>query len=62
MQRTYRFKGGEAEALKRLHHYLWGSDAVADYFNTRNGGFRNGFWYRCPRSRADCREPMIDTA
>lgn len=41
MQRTYRFKGGEAEALKRLHHYLWGSDAVADYFNTRNGGSRN---------------------
>lgn len=36
-QRTFTFKGGEAEALKRLQHYLWGSDAVADYFNTRNG-------------------------
>ena len=24
-------------ALARLQHYLWGSDAIADYFNTRNG-------------------------
>ncbi len=39
LQRTYRFRGGEAEALKRLKHYLWGTDAVADYFNTRNGAF-----------------------
>ena len=30
-------KGGEPAALDRLHHYLWGTDAVADYFNTRNG-------------------------
>ena len=37
LQRTFEFKGGEAEALKRLQHYLWKSDAVADYFNTRNG-------------------------
>ena len=50
MQRTYRFKGGEAEALKRLQHYLWSSDAVADYFNTRNGAPQNGFWYSCFRS------------
>ena len=38
LQRTFDFRGGEAEGLKRLHHYLWGSDAVAGYFNTRNGG------------------------
>lgn len=31
------FKGGEPEALARLQHYLWGSNAIADYFNTRNG-------------------------
>lgn len=31
------FKGGETVALKRLHYYLWDSDLVADYFNTRNG-------------------------
>lgn len=37
LQRTFEFRGGEAEALKRLRHYLWDSDAVADYFNTRNG-------------------------
>ena len=30
-------KGGEPAALDRLNHYLWGTDAVADYFNTRNG-------------------------
>ncbi|KAF6262585.1 DNA photolyase, FAD-binding/Cryptochrome [Scenedesmus sp. NREL 46B-D3] len=29
--------GGEAGALARLHHYLWGSDLVATYFNIRNG-------------------------
>jgi hypothetical protein len=39
LQRTFNFRGGEAEGLKRLHHYLWGSDAVAGYFNTRNGGW-----------------------
>ncbi len=31
------FKGGETAALARLEHYLWETDAVADYFNTRNG-------------------------
>lgn len=36
-QRTHRFKGGEKAALERLQHYLWDSDAVANYFNTRNG-------------------------
>lgn len=36
-QTTYHFRGGEAEALKRLHHYLWTTDAAATYFDTRNG-------------------------
>ncbi len=30
------FRGGESEASRRLHNYLWGSDAVATYFDTRN--------------------------
>ncbi len=30
------FKGGETAAIQRLEHYLWETDAVADYFNTRN--------------------------
>lgn len=34
---AFPFKGGEVEASRRLHHYLWGSDAVASYFETRNG-------------------------
>ena len=31
------FPGGEAAALARLKHYLWGSDALSTYFETRNG-------------------------
>ncbi len=37
LQRTFTFKGGEAEGLQRLQHYLWDTDAVATYFDTRNG-------------------------
>jgi len=29
-------RGGETEALSRLKHYLWESDHIADYKNTRN--------------------------
>ncbi len=32
-----RFKGGETAALARLKHYLWDTDALATYFDTRNG-------------------------
>jgi deoxyribodipyrimidine photo-lyase len=32
-----RFQGGEAAALARLQDYLWASDAVGTYFDTRNG-------------------------
>eukprot|EP00892_Ulva_mutabilis_P004025 jgi/Ulvmu1/1995/UM012_0157.1 len=31
------FQGGEAAALARLKYYLWDSDCVATYFDTRNG-------------------------
>ncbi len=31
------FHGGEDVALARLQHYLWDTDAVATYFDTRNG-------------------------
>ncbi|MBK8920800.1 MAG: DASH family cryptochrome [Saprospirales bacterium] len=31
------FKGGESEGLLRLRHYLWDSNALATYKDTRNG-------------------------
>ena len=36
-QAVHRFKGGETEALARLKYYLWDTDLVATYFQTRNG-------------------------
>ena len=33
----HRFKGGETEALARLKYYLWDTDLLANYFQTRNG-------------------------
>jgi hypothetical protein len=30
-------QGGETRARERLQQYLWGSDCVAEYFETRNG-------------------------
>ncbi|EFJ39190.1 hypothetical protein VOLCADRAFT_101264, partial [Volvox carteri f. nagariensis] len=30
-------KGGETAALARLRYYLWDSDLIASYFDTRNG-------------------------
>ena len=35
-QAVHRFKGGETEALARLKYYLWDTDLVASYFQTRN--------------------------
>lgn len=32
-----RFMGGEASALRRLKHYLWDTDCLSKYFETRNG-------------------------
>ena len=34
---VYSFKGGESEALKRVQRYLFETDAIATYFDTRNG-------------------------
>ncbi len=31
------FKGGETEALKRLEYYLWKTDHLSRYKDTRNG-------------------------
>ncbi|MEM6877454.1 MAG: DASH family cryptochrome [Bacteroidota bacterium] len=31
------FKGGETAALERLEHYLWDTEAIATYKETRNG-------------------------
>ena len=31
------FKGGETAALERLNHYLWETDCIASYKDTRNG-------------------------
>lgn len=33
---NFTFKGGEKEALKRLKYYLWETDFVKNYYNTRN--------------------------
>ena len=37
LQGVLDFKGGEAAALARLKYYLWDSDLIATYFDTRNG-------------------------
>ena len=37
LQAVHRFTGGETEALARLKYYLWDSDLLATYFETRNG-------------------------
>lgn len=34
---AFPFKGGETEGVDRLHQYLWGTDAIATYKETRNG-------------------------
>ena len=31
------FRGGETAALARLKYYLWDSDLIATYFDSRNG-------------------------
>lgn len=33
----FSLKGGESEALRRLNYYLWESDLIAQYKQTRNG-------------------------
>ena len=36
-RRAYAFAGGEQPALDRLNYYLWESDKILEYKNTRNG-------------------------
>ncbi|PSR12268.1 MAG: cryptochrome DASH [Bacteroidetes bacterium] len=36
-RRVLAFKGGESAALERLRYYLWDSDLIRDYKETRNG-------------------------
>jgi deoxyribodipyrimidine photolyase len=37
IQAVMPFEGGEAAGLRRLKQYVWESDAVAHYAETRNG-------------------------
>lgn len=37
IQEVLDWQGGESAGLARLKHYLWDTDAVATYFDTRNG-------------------------
>lgn len=34
---AFPFSGGETSALERVRHFLWDTDAVATYKETRNG-------------------------
>ena len=34
---AFPFRGGESQGLQRLQHYLWDTDALSTYFETRNG-------------------------
>ncbi|RUS80278.1 hypothetical protein EGW08_011962 [Elysia chlorotica] len=36
-QSAFPFPGGESSGLQRLHDYLWGTDSVSSYKETRNG-------------------------
>lgn len=36
-QAVTKFEGGEAAGLERLRHYVWESNAVGHYADTRNG-------------------------
>ncbi|MDX1683954.1 MAG: DASH family cryptochrome [Saprospiraceae bacterium] len=36
-EKGYAFRGGETEGLKRLRYYIWESEAVSTYKDTRNG-------------------------
>lgn len=37
------FKGGEREALKRLHYYFWEMESIKSYKDTRNGMIGNDY-------------------
>ncbi|KAJ1628551.1 hypothetical protein T492DRAFT_875000 [Pavlovales sp. CCMP2436] len=37
-----RFFGGESAALSRVKHYLWDTDSLRTYFDTRNSRVSTG--------------------
>ena len=37
LQSVLQWKGGETEALSRLHYYFWESKLLSNYKQTRNG-------------------------
>jgi hypothetical protein len=47
-QAVLHFEGGEAAGLRRLQQYIWDSDAVAHYADTRNGMARRPSWRSFP--------------
>ena len=48
LQGVLDFKGGETAALARLKYYLWDTDLIATYFDTRNGMVgESARWWRC---------------
>ncbi|MEM9826176.1 MAG: deoxyribodipyrimidine photo-lyase, partial [Planctomycetota bacterium] len=40
-KQSFTFRGGDTAGLGRLSQYLWETDAVATYFDTRNGMLRD---------------------
>lgn len=52
------FKGGESAALERVQYYLWQTDLVASYFDTRNGMLGGDFSSKfAPWLAAGCLSP-----
>lgn len=54
------FKGGESAALARLNYYLFESNLIATYFDTRNGmlgGWRARGWRLGAGESGGCKEP-----
>ena len=54
------FRGGETAALARLKHYLWDTDAVSKYFDTRNGMLGGDYSTKfSPWLAAGCLSPRL---
>lgn len=60
LQAVLDFKGGEDVALKRLKYYLWDSDLLATYFDTRNGMLGGDYSTKFePWMAAGCLSPRL---
>ncbi len=54
------FKGGETEALRRLHYYLWETDGIATYKEMRNGLIGSDYSSKfSPWLAAGCLSPKL---